>query len=135
MNLNIRPGGSWALNQTTIGGIYGGLSSQTAPTWEDVPEDEDPDTLDEMHEQACIYFEEGNLAASENLNLRVLAIRKRRLGDEHVDTLKSMHNLAVTYYEQGRLAESEQLHLQVLSIRKRKLGDEHVDTLNSMHTL
>ncbi|KAG8678224.1 hypothetical protein FRC08_017963, partial [Ceratobasidium sp. 394] len=70
MDPNVRSGGSPALNQSAIGGVYGVLSSQTAPTWEDVPEDEDPNTLHRPHKQAIAYYEEGNLVASENLNLR-----------------------------------------------------------------
>ncbi|KAG9076975.1 hypothetical protein FRC06_009183, partial [Ceratobasidium sp. 370] len=101
----------------------------------DALEDEDPNTLNRMHAQAIAYYEEGNMKASENLDLQVLSIRRRKLGDEHLDTLQSMHSLAVAYHEQGRLEESEQLKLQVLSIRRRKLGDEHLDTLQSMHNL
>ena len=84
---------------------------------------------------AFVYSENGFLKETEELEMRVLEVRKRILGEDHPDTLRSMANLAVTYSRQGREGEAEELLVRVVEIRKRVLGEEHPDTLTTMENL
>jgi Tetratricopeptide repeat len=59
------------------------------------------------------------------LEVQVIDIRKKLLGEEHPDTLSSMENLASTYRNQGRWNDAEQLKDQVMDMRKKLLGEEH----------
>ncbi|KAG9124755.1 hypothetical protein FRC07_010349, partial [Ceratobasidium sp. 392] len=93
-----------------------------------------------MPKLARIYAEQEEEGTWDQVHLRIISIRKLRLGDEHVDTLRSIHELAEGYIleaednsDPGDYYETAmRLHRQVLVIRKRVLGDEHVDTLDSM---
>ncbi|KAK7039332.1 FabD/lysophospholipase-like protein [Favolaschia claudopus] len=96
---------------------------------------EHPDTLSSMANLASTCYVQGELNEAEELEVIVLAARKRVLGEEHPDTLFSMANLASTYHAQGKLNEAEELDVAVLAARKRVLGKEHPETLRSMANL
>jgi hypothetical protein len=51
------------------------------------------------------------MALCSELDVQVMQIRKRVLGDEHPDTWTTMANLATTYWNQGRWAEAEELEV------------------------
>ncbi|KAH8826745.1 hypothetical protein DL96DRAFT_1815829 [Flagelloscypha sp. PMI_526] len=84
---------------------------------------------------AAAYTHLGRHADALNLELSVVANRKRTLGDKHPDTLTSMNNLATSYIHLGRHADALDLQVSVLANRKQSLGDEHPDTLSSMGNL
>jgi tetratricopeptide (TPR) repeat protein len=88
-----------------------------------------------MNNLASAYKYRGLYEEAEQLNLKVLEIRRRVLGEEHPRTLWSMGNLATVYTHQDRYEEAEQLQSKVLEIQRRVLGEEHPDTLASMHSL
>ena len=90
---------------------------------------------DEWNNFALVLGENGDLNSAEQLEDRVLDMRKKLLGAEHPDTLTSMANLASTYMNQGRWSEAEQLDIQVMDTRKKILGAEHPHTLTSMANL
>ncbi|RAQ98585.1 kinesin light chain 3 [Stemphylium lycopersici] len=107
--------------------------------------DKDPDTLTSMDELASACYKQADLASTyksqgrwkeaEELEVKVIKVRKTVLGKEHPNTLISMGDLALTYSNQGRWKEAEELQEQVMDMRKRVLGDEHPDTLTSMADL
>ncbi|KAG9126902.1 hypothetical protein FRC07_001447 [Ceratobasidium sp. 392] len=84
---------------------------------------------------ASIYDQQEVGEIWEQAHLRIISIRKRRLGDEHVDTLRSIHELAKEYTFRNKYESAMSLHLQAMIFRRRVLGDEHVDTLDSMRHL
>jgi len=107
----------------------------TSSSYPDVLGDEQPDTLQSMHDLACTYLDQDRFKEAEALLTQVVEKRTKVLGDEHPDTLKSMHELAYTYGELGQHKEAETLWMQVVEKRTRVLGDEDPDTLRSMHDL
>ena len=80
-------------------------------------------------------FSDGRYNEAEELEVQVVEMSKRGLGDEHRYTLTRMGNLASTYRKQGRWKEAEVLFVQVMETSKRGLGDEHSSTLTSMANL
>jgi tetratricopeptide (TPR) repeat protein len=123
------------------------LFVQVMQTWKRVLSKEHPDTLSSMKNLVWAYRNQGRWhlvwtyrnqgrwKEAEKLEVQVMEMTKRVLGDEHPDTLTSMANLAVTYRDQGRWKEAEKLEVQVMETRKRVLGDEHPDTLSIMANL
>jgi len=97
--------------------------------------DKDAAMFSDMGHLALIYGDQGRLNESMDLNEKVLAARKRILGEEHSDTLTAMNNLAGTYRVQGKLKESADLNEKVLAARERILGEEHPDTLTNVSNL
>ena len=84
---------------------------------------------------ALVLWENGDFNNAEQLEVQVIKMRKKLLGEDHLDTLISMANVANTYLNQGRWTEAEQLDFKVMEMRKRLLGAEHLDTLMSMGNL
>ncbi|KAJ6535505.1 P-loop containing nucleoside triphosphate hydrolase protein [Mycena capillaripes] len=82
-----------------------------------------------------VYWEGGFWKQAEALNVAMMEIRKRVLGEEHPDTLTSIANLALTYWSQGRWNDAEALEVEVMETSKRVLGEEHPDTLMSIANL
>ncbi|CAG2005760.1 unnamed protein product [Fusarium graminearum] len=68
---------------------------------------------------ASIYRHQGRLKEAEELEMRVIEIRTRTLGEAHLDTLMSMGNLASTYQHQGRWKEAEELGLNLIEAASR----------------
>jgi hypothetical protein len=67
--------------------------------------------------------------------VKILADRRRLLGDDHPDTLTSRATLARLAARQGRRAEAEELYRQVIADRTRVLGAGHPDTTAVRHEL
>ena len=88
-----------------------------------------------MANLANTYRKQGRWEVAEQLEIRVIDMRKKLLGPEHPDTLRSMSSLATTYLDQGRWNEAEQLEIQVVDMSKKLLGAEHPDILTSMENL
>ncbi|KAE8135747.1 hypothetical protein BDV38DRAFT_294460 [Aspergillus pseudotamarii] len=72
---------------------------------------------------------------AEDLELRVIKLRKRVLRSDHPDTVTAMNNMAIIYGGQDRWTEAEELGAQVIEARKTILGEEHPDTLASIDIL
>ena len=81
------------------------------------------------------YWQQGRLDEAEKLEVQVLELQKRVLGEMHPDTIMAMANLASTWQHQGRLDEAEKLEVQVLELQKRMLGEMHPNTIMAMANL
>ena len=81
------------------------------------------------------HWEEGRFEEAEELEVQVLDLRKRVLGEKHPDTITTMASLASTWQQQGRSNEAERLKIQVLDLQKRVLGEKHPDTIRAMANL
>jgi tetratricopeptide (TPR) repeat protein len=77
----------------------------------------------------------GQYAAAEATHLRMLALRRKNLGDEHTSTLTSMNEVGFVLRDQGRYKEADAMHRQTLALREKVLGKEHPDTLTSINNL
>ncbi|KAI5788603.1 hypothetical protein FPQ18DRAFT_262075 [Pyronema domesticum] len=98
--------------------------------------EENTKTLEAMHLMGYTFRFRGLLKEAQELEEKVLEVRRRTLGEEHPDTLRGMQNLAATYAELGgRLKEVQELEEKVLEVRRRTLGEEHPDTLRGMQNL
>jgi hypothetical protein len=69
------------------------------------------------------------------IEVKVVALSAKVLGEEHLDTLHAMSNLANTLRDKGRWDEAEKLQKKVLETRKILLGEYHPDTLTVMNNL
>jgi len=81
------------------------------------------------------YQKMGDYAAAEPHLQRVLAIRRKHLGEEHLATLASLKDLGALYSAWGRYQQAEPLLTRVFDARRNVLGAEHRDTLESMSDL
>ncbi len=99
--------------------------------------EDDPATLQSMHELIYLYGYLGRFAKMESLAKENLELRQRVLGAEHPDTLASMDTMAAQYGRLKRYDEAEALLSKTLEIRTRVLpgGAEHRDTLESLSHL
>ncbi len=68
--------------------------------------------------------ERGEYRASEQLQARALAIRRKLFGPDHPDVSDSLTNLGIAVAEQGRHAESVPLFERALEIRERAFGPD-----------
>ena len=66
---------------------------------------------------ASTYWNQGRWNEAEKLQVQVMDMRKKLLGEEHPLTLTSMANLASTYQNQGRWNEAEKLELEVMKLK------------------
>ncbi|WP_203755522.1 tetratricopeptide repeat protein, partial [Actinoplanes cyaneus] len=69
------------------------------------------------------------------LNEKILAVRRRVLGEEHPETLTSMHNLGIDLYVLGEVVAAKELILRVYRLRFQVLSEQHPDTVNSQRNL
>jgi tetratricopeptide (TPR) repeat protein len=90
---------------------------------------------DKFNNFAFVLWENGDWDTAEQLQDKIIEMRKKLLGTEHPATLSSIGKLARIYSYQGRWNEAEQLELQVMDMRKKLLGPEHPDTLLAMGNL
>jgi tetratricopeptide (TPR) repeat protein len=89
------------------------------------------------HNLAIARESDGRYLAAERLNGRVLAVRRRVLGEEHPDTLASLANQALPLVGQAnaKYAEAERINRAALRSTRRVLGEEHPHTLTSASNL
>ena len=78
---------------------------------------------------AVAYSKLGKYTEAEELEMQVLQIRKRNLGEENPNTILAKANLASTYRNPGKHTEAEKLKIQLFHARKKILGEEHTDTI------
>jgi hypothetical protein len=85
-----------------------------------------------MGNLALTYSDQGRWKEAEELEVQVMQMRKRVLGDEHPDTLTSMANLAFTLQSQACHEEALALTERCFQLRRRVLGEQHPDTQSSL---
>jgi serine/threonine protein kinase len=93
------------------------------------------ESLQTTNDIADVFVDEGKYREAEPLFLRVLAVRRRALGDRDPATLATMNALAWAYANEGKYADAETLYREVLQVRRQLLGEKHPDTLLSMNNL
>jgi serine/threonine-protein kinase len=89
---------------------------------------DDPENLDlafALHELANAHFYSGDYAESDSLNLRVLAISKRLLGERHPSVADNLINLGASRFQVGQYVEAERWFREALDITRSWYGDEH----------
>lgn len=96
---------------------------------------EDPSTLAATSRLAGALHAQGDAAAARRLQERVLAVRRRDLGERHPATLATMGNLAEHVRAEGRLTEARRLQERVLEETRQLVGEDHPDTLTAMGNL
>jgi CHAT domain-containing protein len=109
-------------------------SAKQAPSWRVLTGD-DAKQVAELEKQANKLEAAGKHVEAEPLYRKVLAIRRKVLGEEHLDTIESCDNLASNLDEQDKHAEAEVLYRQALAIRRKVLGEEHAHTAFSYNNL
>jgi hypothetical protein len=80
-------------------------------------------------------FLQGRSGEAEEIDVKVLELRREVLSEKHPDTIGSMASLVTTYWSQNRGDEAETLDTEVLEIRLHLLGPKHPNTLSSMTSL
>jgi hypothetical protein len=88
-----------------------------------------------MGNLALTYEDQGRWKEAEELQVQVMQIMKRVLGDEHPSTLTSMGNLAHTLESQSRHKEALALIGLCFQSRQKVLGEQHPDTQSSQRAL
>ncbi|KAI5848000.1 hypothetical protein BZA05DRAFT_446719 [Tricharina praecox] len=91
-----------------------------------------------MASLALTYRKQSRWKKAEGLEVQVMEIRMRVLGNEHPDTLQSMTSmasLALKYRKRGWWKEAERLLESALEASKRVLGKEHPNTLKITENL
>ncbi|KAG8527916.1 uncharacterized protein KY384_006832 [Bacidia gigantensis] len=72
---------------------------------------------------------------AQDIQLHVLDLSRRTLGENHRLALKSESRLAITYNKEGKHQRSKELHVQILQKMKTILGEDDLDTLKEMSCL
>jgi tetratricopeptide (TPR) repeat protein len=85
--------------------------------------------------QAVALVGEGRYRDAQPLLEKVLAVRRKVLGEEHPDTARSYNNVAYTLKAQGRYREAEEGFKKALAICRKVLGEEHPDTANGYNNV
>jgi tetratricopeptide (TPR) repeat protein len=88
-----------------------------------------------MANLATTYYKYDRLKEAEDIEVKVIALRKEVLGERHPETILGMANLGVTYNQEGRMKEAEELKIETLALRREVLGYRHPDTISSMASL
>ncbi|MCI4662002.1 MAG: tetratricopeptide repeat protein [Neomegalonema sp.] len=113
--------GDWPRGEAAIRQLYEYMLSSKG--------ERDRGTLTLMGNLAYFVKQQGRYAEAEQLNTRVLTLRRETLGEAHLDTLASMNNLARIYQDQGRYAEAEPLFREAWQHARQTLGDRHPNSL------
>ena len=71
----------------------------------------------------------------EELEVQVIEISKKKLGEDHPDTLTSMNKLAWAYYMSGRLEEATTLMRHCVQLMQARLGANHPHYSSAAETL
>ncbi|MEX2281522.1 MAG: serine/threonine-protein kinase [Gemmatimonadota bacterium] len=92
---------------------------------------ESPEFAASLYELANVQFYAGNLAASDSLNRRVLAIHQRNYGERHPGVADVLINLGAIQHEQGKYVEAEKYYRRALDITRAWYGaDSHATAAN-----
>ena len=97
--------------------------------------DIDPDFLKLADQTGRMLVSMGDYAAASELMPRVLAGRRKSLGNYHSDTLTSATTLGILLYSQGKLSEAEPLYREALQGREYALGPDHPETHAALNRL
>jgi tetratricopeptide (TPR) repeat protein len=81
--------------------------------------------------QALALVGKGRYREAQPLLEKVLAVRRKVLGEEHPDTAQSYNNIAFNLNAQRRYREAEEGFKKALDIYRKVSGEEHPDTANS----
>jgi hypothetical protein len=88
-----------------------------------------------MNNLASTFWAQSRYEEAESLNVQVIEIKKKVLGEEHPNTLNTMSNLAHTWEAEGRFADALALRGSCAQARQRVLGPDHTYTHSSFETL
>jgi len=78
---------------------------------------------------------QGRWKEAESLEVQVMEMRKRVVGEEHPGTLRIMGNLTTAYRNQGRWEETEELEKQMMETNSRVVGEQYpVEVVVVHHT-
>ena len=72
-----------------------------------------------------LYFHTGDTARAEELLLKVLALRKKLVGESAPEYANALSNLGVLYRSAGDYAKAEGMLNRALAIRRRTLSEDH----------
>jgi len=92
-------------------------------------------TLPEHQRQADALLARGQYWEAQPLLEKVLAIRRKVLGEEHPDTATSYNNLSLSLNPQRKYAAAEAGYKKALDIYRKTLGEEHPSTATSYTNL
>jgi tetratricopeptide (TPR) repeat protein len=81
------------------------------------------------------YGKVGRLHEAEELEMKVLLMRRVKFGERHPHTIMASNNLALTYHDLGKLKEAEELQANVLAMRLEVLGERHPHTITASNNL
>ena len=85
--------------------------------------------------QAAALEGKGRYRDAQPLQEKLLALRRKVLGEEHPSTAASYSSVAYNQYVQGKYPEAEEGHRKALAIKRKVLGEEHPDTATSYNNL
>jgi serine/threonine-protein kinase len=88
-----------------------------------------------LSDQANAQFYLGHRAESKTLNLRLLEMDRKNLGEQHANVADDLINLACIAQEAGDYKESERLNRQALVITERWFGPDHYMTASNLTLL
>jgi CHAT domain-containing protein/tetratricopeptide (TPR) repeat protein len=88
-----------------------------------------------LQRQADELVSKGRYPQAQPLLEKVLAIRRKVLGEDHPDTAQSYDNLATSQQSQGQYPEAEEGFRKALAISSRALGAEHPLTAQCYNNL
>jgi CHAT domain-containing protein len=83
---------------------------------------------------ACVYRFEKKFQSAEELYLRAISIKEKKLG-AHPDLATLKKGLAQLYMDMGKNVEAEKLLLSALEINKKKLGENNPATISTQQEL
>jgi serine/threonine-protein kinase len=87
-----------------------------------------PELAASLYELANSHFYAGHYAASDSLNLRVLAMHRRLYGERHPHVAEDLVNLGATQHEQGHYPEAEKYYRRAIDITRDFYGRDHYAT-------
>jgi len=88
-----------------------------------------------LSDMANAQFYLGHYDDSQKLNLELLELDRKTLGEQHANVADDLINLAVIQQEHGNYAESERLNRQALVITEHWFGPEHPLTASNLTNL
>lgn len=91
----------------------------------------DTDTLTARSDLANAFRQNGNYQKAEELQLQVLALRRKVLGEKHPNTLTSMANLGATYTHLNHWDDANEIFEVALNLQQEVLGANHPATFIS----
>ncbi len=85
--------------------------------------------------EAASRESKGRFKEVQTLREKLLAIRRKVLGEENPDTADSYNYLALNLHAQGKYQEAEVGYRKALTIWRKVLGEEHPDTARGYNNL